>query len=188
MAELAVNDWSELRSEFDALGESLRFHRLDYQWGAAGTHYRLAGGQTSHATRRFEVLCEIAGRKLQELPPGTVSSDALVPTNATSRWYEVLRYESGAFEFGFTAQQSDELGNDCGNIYTGSLSLPAQSSAIVCLQFSALPSLLPSESARDATTVIGRLNLLLKSEAERRGYLWLVLAFLVTVVIALLAI
>ena len=177
-------DWSELKAEFEALRDALRFYRLDYQWGAAGTYYRLAGGGSSHVTRRFEVLSDIAGRKLLELPEGTLQLAVLQASDASSRWHEALRYHTGAFEFGFMGKQTDEAGSDLGNIYTGTLRLPAESSALLCLRFSSLPVVPPPPSK---TGAVARVNRFLHQEAEKRGYFWLVVGFVVSAVLAVLA-
>lgn len=180
-------NWAELRTEFEALREALCFYRLDYQWGAAGTYYRLAGGGRSHAIRRFEVLSEIAGRKLQELPPESLNSGVLAAPNAISRWYESLRYHSGAFETGTVGMQRDDAGNDMGGIYTGGVSLPAESSAVVCLQFSALSRAEPTFTTTKSHSLLARINGFLKQEAEHRGYFWLIVGFVITVALATLA-
>lgn len=183
-----MSDWSKLRAEFEVLRDALRFYRLDYQWGDAGVYYRLAGGGSWHATRRFEILADIAGRKLQELPEGTVVQAVLDASDPASRWYEALRHYSGTFEFGFVGIQTDDAGTDHGNIYTGTLSLPAESSALVCLQFSNLPAtVVPTPSAEGAKTCWSRVNTFLKQEAEHRGYLWLVIGFFITAALAVLA-
>lgn len=182
-----MSDWSQLRTEFETLREPLRLYRLDYQWGAAGIYYRLAGGSSSHATRRFEILSDIASHKLLELPEGTVSQAVLDAPNPASRWYETLRHHSGAFEFGFVGKQTDEAGTDHGNIYTGTLSLPAESSALVCLKFSSLSVTTPTSVSKNSKTVWSRVNMFLKKEAEHRGNLWLVLGFVIMAILAALA-
>lgn len=178
-------EWSELKAEFEALREALRFYRIDYQWGAAGIHYRLAGGGSSHATRRLEVLADIAGRKLLDLPEGTLQPAVIQASDASSRWYEALRYHSGAFEFGFVGKQTDEAGADLGNIYTGTLNLPAEESALLCLQFSSLPVATSVTPGRFGA--LARVNQFLHREAEHRGYFWLFVGFVVSVVLAVLA-
>lgn len=178
-------EWSELKAEFEALRDAMRFYRLDYQWGSAGIYYRLAGGGSSHATRRFEVLADIAGQKLLELPEGTLQQAVLQAPDASSRWHEALRYHSGAFEFGFMGKQTDEAGADLGNIYTGTLNLPAESSALLCLQFSSLPVVTPVTPGKAGA--LARVNKFLHREAEQRGYLWLFVGFVVSVVLAVLA-
>jgi len=179
-----VPTWTELRSDFESTREPLRFYRLDYQWGAAGTYYRLAGGGSSHATRRFEVLASIAGAKLAELPRDAVDEIVLHAETPVEKWYEALRRHSGAFESGLIAQQT-EAGRADGNIYTGSVSLPAEASAVLALRFSALPEV--TASSKQPTSYFARVNRFLRSEAEQRGYLWLLVAFVVGTVLAVLA-
>lgn len=177
--------WNELRAEFEATREALRHSRLDYQWGAAGIHYRLAGGPSSPATRRFEILASIAGSKLADLPEGTVVSSVFQAESPKAMWYEALRYHSGSFELGFVGQQTDESGNHQGNIYTGTQYLPAEASALLALQYSAVPED-PASNAHPPT-ILARVNVFLRNEAEQRGYLWLFVGFVVTVVIGALA-
>lgn len=176
--------WTELRTDFEATREALRSYRLDYQWGAAGTHYRLAGGGSSHSTRRFEVLASIAGAKLAELPRDAVDQIVLHADTPIEMWYEALRRHSGAFEAGFIALQT-EAGEADGNIYTGSLSLPAEASAVLALRYSALPQ--GTVSSEQPATYLARVDRFLRSEAERRGYLWLFVAFVISVILAALA-
>jgi hypothetical protein len=131
--------WSELQAEFQNLREPLQFHRLDFQWGAAGEYYRIAGGVSS-ATRQFEALAEIAGEKLSELPPRVLPEAVLRPAAAYARWYEALRHCSGDFELGHCGWQTDDEGNHAGNIFTGVMNHPVEASALVALRFSALPA------------------------------------------------
>lgn len=184
---MSTPDWIQLQTEFDALREGLRFYRLDYQWGAAGTYYRLAGGGSNDATRRFEVLTGIAGRKLNELPDGTLSQEILEAPDPASQWYETLRHHSGAFEFGFVGTQTNDKGDDLGHIYTGKLNRPADSSALVCLNFSSLPVETSSLDSNSTRTTWSRINSFLKKEAEHRGYLWLVIGFIIMAILTAMA-
>jgi hypothetical protein len=128
--------WCELDQQFQALSEPLRHHNLQYQWGAAGTHYHLSGGPASPASARFEVLARLAGSKLGELPDGVLHEPVLLDRPSIERWYEAIRYHSGAFEYNFSARQTDAAGNDLGGIYTGTVHRPASASAVLSLQFS----------------------------------------------------
>lgn len=184
-------DWLQLRSEFEALREPLRLTRLDYQWGAAGIYYRLAGGGISSATRQFEVLAGIAGSKLTSLPAGAIDDPASTVSDSASRWYEALRQYSGAFEFGFVGTQTNEAGEDLGRIYSGTLNTPAESSALLCLKLSTVPmpqpAAIPDPQPVEHLGVLDRMERYLRKEAEERRYLWLIIAFLVTVLLAALA-
>jgi hypothetical protein len=128
--------WHELDEQFQVLGQALRHHRLQYQWGVAGIYYHLSGGPASPATARFEALATIAGAKIQQLPVGVVHDEVLQRPEHIERWYEAIRRRSGAFELGIFGEQADEAGNNLGVIYTGSVNDPAHASAIVALQFS----------------------------------------------------
>jgi hypothetical protein len=128
--------WYELDQQFQALSESLRHHNLQFQWGAAGTHYHLSGGPASPAAARFEALAQLAGAKLQELPPGVLHEAVLVNRPPIERWYEAIRYHSSEFEYGVFGQQTDSAGNDLGGIYTGSVHQPGNASSVLALKFS----------------------------------------------------
>jgi hypothetical protein len=128
--------WYELDHQFQALSEPLRHHNLQYQWGAAGTYYHLSGGAASPASGRFEVLARLAGAKLGELPDGTLHESVPLDGPAIERWYEAIRHHSGAFEYSFSARQSDDAGNDLGGIHTGLVHRPASASSVLALQFS----------------------------------------------------
>jgi len=180
-------DWAQLRTEFDGLRENMRFYRLDYQWGAVGTYYRLAGGGRSEATRRFEVLAGIAGRKLRELPPDSLNPAVHDESDAIAAWYEALRHHSGAFEIGIVGMQSDDAGNHMGNIYTGGVSQPAESSSLVCLQLSTIVQAAQVTNPATPRTAMSRVNVFFKREAEERGYIWLIIGFVVTFILGALA-
>jgi hypothetical protein len=128
--------WYELDQEFQALSEPLRHHNLQFQWGAAGTHYHLSGGAVSPALARFEALARLAGAKLRELPDGVLHESVSAGHSTIERWYEAVRYHSGSFEYGILGQQTDSAGNDLGSIYTGSVHRPASASSVLALQFS----------------------------------------------------
>jgi|GEM_PF-3501025 len=186
--------WKELQTEFDALRNSLRFCRLDYQWGSAGIYYRIAGGGRNHATRRFEALANIAGLKLSELPEEVLNTQIHNTADPISKWYEALRHHSGSFDFGFAAQESGDNGESLGSIFTGSLHHPADSSALLCLQFSSIP-IEPQLKIKaknkiwlNANIPFQWLNTQFKREADDRGYLWIVLAFIITALLAIVPI
>jgi hypothetical protein len=180
-------NWSKLQTEFDALSEGLKNYRVDYQWGVAGVIYRLAGGVSSDSTRRFKVLADIAGKKLQELPNGTLNKSVIDAPDPESQWYETLRHHSDAFKFGFVGHQTNDAGDNLGNIFTGSVDRPADSSALVCLKFSEFPTVTkPSETA-NKKTIVGQLNGFLKHEKERRGSLWFIIGFIIMATLTILS-
>ena len=178
--------WSELETHFRKLAQALRFHRLDYQWGAAGIYYRLAGGPSNESTRRFETLAGIAGAKLAELPTETLHEAVLSRSVPEERWYEALKYESGSFETGFVGWQTNEAGNHQGTIHTGTIDNFAEASANLALRFSALPAN-PTDNAAQVG-FIERIVSWLAEEKKKRGLLWAVIGFIVMVVLAFLAI
>lgn len=179
-------DWLELRKEFEATTSGLSFHRIDYQWGAAGIYYQLTGGGSSNTTRRFEVLAEIGGSKLLELPDGTLRQEVVHIADPASRWYESLRYHSDAFEHSLIASQRGDAGEHLGNIYTGTVYHPAETSALQCLKFSIVPVGIVSPPEQRLGW-LGRLNGALHKEAQQRGYLWLVLGTIVALALSAFA-
>lgn len=65
----------------------MKFYRLDYQWGSAGEHRYLNGGESNAATSEFETLATIAGDRLLTLPASAVAPEALAESKAKHRWY-----------------------------------------------------------------------------------------------------
>jgi hypothetical protein len=177
-----VPAWEELKTDFDSLAGSLRFHRIDYQWGAAGEYVNLTGGRVTSATRRFEVLAAIAGAKLADYPADLLNPDVLRTEDPRLRWYHALRHHSGAFEHGPFGYQTDDAGNHTGNIFTGSLNQPAEASATLALHFSAIPL-----STTTPDGILNRLNRVLHRERENRGALWLTVGFILMLVLAVFA-
>jgi hypothetical protein len=177
--------WTELDQQFRELAPAMRGTRLDYQWGVAGTYYRLAGGGVSIATRRFEALAAIAGEKLQQFPAGVLHEDVLREEPA-ERWYEALRHHTDSFKRDDLGMEYAEDGTLRGHIYTGLIQVPAEASGLLALNLSALP---PPQRLRDIpsatrTGAFPGLNALLRRERETRGELWLVLAVLIGLVLA----
>lgn len=179
-------EWLELKKEFENLSGELARHRIDYQWGAAGTYYLLTGASKSAATRKFEALIEISGRKLSEIPERVLTKGLRDLSDPVARWHEFTKQFSGAFEHNFVATQRSDTGYHMGNIYTGTVYNPAETSALLCLKLSSIPADTASEQEKNSA-LLARLNRFLHNEAEQRGYLWLVLGFVVTVVLAALA-
>lgn len=180
--------WLELDKQFRDLGA--HYARLDYQWGAAGVYYRLAGGMYGDAAR-FEALAQIAGTKLSELPADVLHADVMQRHPAEDRWYEALRHHSGAFRHGTVGTQSDADGTHAGHIYSGTIDRPVAASSIVALKFSVIaaapPPVVEAPPAAPEPVFAGSLNAFIRREYEKRGMLWAVGGFIVTVVLAALA-
>jgi hypothetical protein len=185
--------WTELDQQFRELVTALQFTRLDFQWGAAGIYYRLAGGGVSDATRRFEALARIAGSKLSELPRGTLHEDVWQREAALERWYEALKHHSGAFEHGHFGSQHDADGTFRGHIFSGHIQTPVTASGVLALELSAVPIPAPQPPAVEQAPVEprrdlwSRINDRLAYEAEKRGRLWAVVATIAALVIAVLS-
>ena len=144
----------------------------------------------------------IAAMQYGGIQAGIVNEEAVGQAEMTARWYQALRHHSGSFRCGNYWTQIDESGREGGNIYTGSIDRPAESSALLCLRLSTVDVEAPpnvtealSEAARTASEdnegppegFLTRVNSFLGREARVRGYLWGLIAFLVMVVLALMA-
>lgn len=175
--------WGELEGHFRELAPTLRFYRLDYQWGAAGTYYRLAGGAQIPQLVRFEELATQAGAKLGELPAGHVDEIALQPRDLAERWYEALKAHSGMIEYGHYGVQRDADGGNPGVIYTASIGPFVEASAILSLRYAGIPDTQPIV----IQTRLVKLNSWLKVQRDKHGMLWLVFFALLTLIVSLIA-
>lgn len=176
--------WAELETQFRELTPPMRFIRLDYQWGAAGTYYRLAGGAPNASTLRFEALSAIAGEALADLPTGNLNDLVSMRRVPLERWYEALRHHSGLFENGFVGRQIDEAGNNRGSIYTGTIQNPTEASALLALRFSAIRPVPARIEAQAATSWIERVNARITREYTHRRALWALIGFLILAALA----
>jgi hypothetical protein len=184
-----VLTWLELDKQFRDL--AAHYARLDYQWGAAGVYYRLAGGMYGDAAR-FEALAQIAGTKLSELPADALHADVMQRDTPEDRWYEALKHHSGAFDHETPATQHDADGTYRGHIYSGSIAKPVAASAVVALKFSVVaaappPAAPPPPAPAPEPVFGGRLNEWFHNEREKRGMLWVVAGFILTLILAALA-
>lgn len=132
---MSMKDWLEIEARFRRLAEPLQQMRLDFQWGAAGEYWRLAGVRGSPITNEFEAIATIAGRHLESVLPK--QDDVFERINGESsklhKWYRAVKELTEDFEFGPYGTQADENGNSKGNIYTGSIPRPVLTSANLCL-------------------------------------------------------
>jgi hypothetical protein len=134
--------WTDLEARFRALPPEVKWYRLDYQWGAAGEHWHLAGGAYNAAKKEFETLATIAGGLLSTLPTSSVAPEVLNEQNAEHRWYLALWHH-------MTPRVPDHMGVEMdgeqtiGRIFTGTVREPAHLSATLCLQFSTVGVKLP---------------------------------------------
>jgi hypothetical protein len=179
--------WLELDKQFHELGQI--YVRLDYQWGDAGTNYRLAGPVTA-ASQRFEALAQIAGMKLSELPADALHAGVMQRDAADERWYEALRYYSKAFEDYMPGTLHDpDDGTFRGNVYMGHIQAPVEASSVVALRLSVVAPAPPAVIVPPPETAgLGSgLNAWLHSEAEKRGKLWAVGGIILGLVLGALA-
>jgi hypothetical protein len=145
--------WGELDKEFQALATALRHHLVQYQWGRDGISYYLSGPNSSDA-RRFEILATIAGKKLDELPAEHRRDTIFARSDSAERWYEALRYFSGAFVLGPTGVQNNEAGEPEPVLFTGSVNLPAERSSVLALHLSSIA--VPTDSSDGSVRSVGQ--------------------------------
>jgi len=131
--------WKELETDFRALRASgFDDARLDHQHGAAGEHWRVAGGASSQQIRRFEALARMAGLKLLEVPVTADWAEVAQERDPLVRWYRALRQVSGAYRVEGYGVQKDEHGNDAGVIYMGRVDSVYETSATLCATLESL--------------------------------------------------
>lgn len=130
-----MRNWLEIEARFRCLAEPLQQMRLDFQWGAAGEYWRLAGISGSPTTKEFEAIAAIAGRHLESVLPkqGEVFERINGESLTLHKWYRAVKELTEDFKFGVYGTQTDENGNSKGNIYTGSIPHPVLTSANLCL-------------------------------------------------------
>jgi len=128
-----VRTWKELGTAFRELEGGRTDARLDYQWGAAGEHWRIAATMSRSYVQQFEALARIAGSKILEVPG--LGSDPMLAAerDPTTRWFRALVRMSGRFEHGLSATQLDDEGKPAGNIYGGTLHGLSDAAANLCL-------------------------------------------------------
>ena len=132
--------WAELEQRFAELRAGLRFTRLDYQWGDAGIHYRLAVGADKSAQARFRAIASLAGKKL---PSSVRSAPADLGNSDEHEWYEALKSRSGLFRTEIAGEITRD-GQPAGFVYSGSVQEPVEASIVLCLQMAAVDGDLPS--------------------------------------------
>ena len=180
--------WLELDKQFRDLGQI--YVRLDYQWGDAGTNYRLAGPMTA-ATQRFEALAQIAGMKLSELPADALHADVIQRDAAEERWHEALRARLERVRGPHAGHAARPRRRHVSRPRLHGLHPRAGRGEFgVALKFSVVAPAPPDVIVLPPkkTTALGYgLNAWLQNEAEKRGMLWLVGAGVLGLVLAVLA-
>ena len=177
-------EWTELRSEFEKLQPALKFARVDFQWGVAGTYYNVMG-VTPQISSQFKLVCRIAGSKLCELPTGSLNAELLNIQTPEYRWFEALRYYTTGFELGFYSEQkAEDSSQQSGYIFTGQLRFLAENSSTLCLNYSQYLT----DKTKDSSSLIGSFNRCLKNQKEKYGHIWMLCAFLIMAILTLLSI
>lgn len=133
-----MKNWIELEPRFRGLVPRLKHTRLDDQTGAAGEHWRLAGGYDREAERQFETLSVLAGRLLAKAIVGRSDIKSILEgSDPRIHWYRALKAYSGSHETGFPAYQANDAGENLGWIYSGSILNIGEVAANVCLYLQA---------------------------------------------------
>jgi len=132
-----MRTWKEIGTAFRGLEGGRADARLDYQWGAAGEHWRIAATTSRSYVQQFEALAQMAGAKLFETSAVVSEPELAEESNATTRWYRALVRLSGRFEHGLFCTQVDDEGKSAGNIYTGTVSTVSEVAANLCLTLEA---------------------------------------------------
>ena len=130
-----MRDWLEIEERFRRLSEPLQHIRIDFQWGAAGEHWRIAGESGSPLIKEFEAIAAIAGRHLESVLPqqGEAFEKISGESSKNLKWYRAVKELTDDFEFNHYGTQIDGEGNAMGNIYSGTVPHPVLSSANLCL-------------------------------------------------------
>jgi len=128
-----VRTWKELCTAFRELEGGRADARLDYQWGAAGEHWRIAATTSRSYVQQFEALARIAGSKILEVPALGFEHDIVEERDPTTRWYRALVRLSGRFEDRPFGRQLDDEGKPAGNIFSGTISALSEVAANLCL-------------------------------------------------------
>lgn len=130
-----MKSWLEFEHRFRALSGSLGYYRLESQWGAAGEHWHLSGGNPTPKTQQFELLSALAGEKLLVVlrAEDEITTDLLNEPDHRIRWYKALKFWSGHFTNDLYGYQTDVKGEFSGHIFSGSLKELPENSANVCL-------------------------------------------------------
>lgn len=152
--------WLELERRFLELEVQLRGARLDYQGGAAGEYWGVAASFDCIATSRFETVSKLAGNKLladagvEEALP----SDLRGTLEDATRWYRAMKINSGHYEPGFFAYQTNEDGGYAGAIVSGSIKSPAAVAATLCLELSTMEKESPEPNNSPLTIHVSGIN------------------------------
>ncbi len=139
--ETTSPSWFELEQRFRELEAPLQFMRIDGQTGVAGETWRLAGGPSGDAGRRFNAVAAMASTRLFKDFPSEVGRfpDLKSETDPVIRWYKALRYIGGRYKEDHYAREVNDDGSSGGFIFTGSIDQPATASATLCLELASRP-------------------------------------------------
>lgn len=156
-----MKSWLEFEKRFRQIAAQLQDFRIDFQWGAAGEHWRLRGMLSSSLARQFEALAELAGKALQECSikyPELLSliSKEKEPKHA---WYRALKELSKEFKTNLLASQQDEQGNFAGHIFSGNVMNIGEASANLCLLLEAQYPLQVKQSVSKNGIIISNSNI-----------------------------
>ncbi len=135
-----MRTWEDLERRFRALEGSLRFARLDAQWGDGGEYWRVAGTADRSLARQLAAVAFMAGQKLDDtLKAADDPKVAIVleEKDPTIRWYKALQHLGGDFKFENYGYLQNNQKETVGTIFTGTVNEPAAASATLCLEYAA---------------------------------------------------
>jgi uncharacterized protein (TIGR02391 family) len=130
--------WSELEKQFKELEPAFQHCRLDIQWGDSGEYFRIAGIVDRLLVERFEIIARFAGNKLDSNGFSQEYSEVFNEDDPLKRWYKALWKISNKLEFGNIGYMLNDKKETIGTIYTGTIHKIIDSSALMCLQLSAI--------------------------------------------------
>jgi hypothetical protein len=131
--------WYELEQRFKDLEPALQYSRIDGQTGAAGEHWRIAGGASRDVQNRFNAVASLASLRLALDFPQKVQEHSKIADepDLAIRWYKALQYLAGRYEHGLILEQTHDDGSSGGFLITGTIYKPAEASATLCLEMAA---------------------------------------------------
>jgi hypothetical protein len=129
-----MNSWIDIENRFRNIAESLKYLRLDVQWGAAGEYWHLAGMHKNTVVSQFEELAAIAGNLLKKTfdEKTKLGKDILSERDPKTIWYKALKEYSGEFKIHQTCPLVEGK-----PICSGSVNSVAEVSANLCIKFHA---------------------------------------------------
>ena len=126
-----MESWLEFEKRFRELAPKLTHARIDDQSGDAGESWRIAGTATNNETiKEFELLCAVAGGKLENLK---FPEEILNHKDPKVRWYRLMKSNSANYQHGHVGEMSTSSGEHLGFVYGGTIQEIGVCAANLCL-------------------------------------------------------